>query len=761
MSDRHEGMGSRTIRLEDTRFVRGEGRYTDDLADATALHGLFVRSEIAHGLIRNVSLDDARAVPGVVAVLAGRDAADDGLGTLTTTVPITNRDGSMMVEAMRPILPLTHVHHVGQPLALVIAESMAAARDAADLVDFDIEDLGAVTVAGTESPTLHDAAPDNMVFDWGSGDAAATAEAIRTAPHRVNVVLRSQRICGAALEGRAVVAAYDGTGERVVLTSAGQGVHLLHHQITRNALHWPKERLRVVTHDVGGGFGPKFFAYPEQAAMVWAAWKLQRTVRWTSARTESFVSETHARPQVTDATLAFDDDGRFLALGVDALADMGAFLSTFGPGNPTDSMAKVASGMYALPRIAIRSRAWYTSTVPIDAYRGAGKPPMVIALERLVDKAAITLGLSPDEIRRRNLVQPEDMPWRTPLGLTYDGGDYPAMLDNALQALDWDGFAGRQADSAARGLLRGLGLACNMHPVGGVTAETSEVTVDARTGRIEAWTGTQSSGQGHETVFAQILADRLGLPISLIDVRQGDTDRLQRGGGTGGSSSTTISGATLARTADEVIRIGRQRAADRLETAEEDIEFAAGSFQVTGTDRRVSLFDLAADAPLKASQDFADSVASFPHGIVIAEVEIDPDTGHVRLDRLGSVDDAGRVINPALLAGQAQGALAQGVGAIMLENAVYDPDSGQLLSGSFMDYCMPRADDLPSIDTRYLETHSPTNPLGVRGIGELGANGAPAAINNAVHHVLRQRGNFADLDAPFLAERVWRALNSG
>lgn len=761
MSDRREGIGSRLARLEDGRFVRGEGRYTDDLADDTALVGLFVRAEVAHGRIRNVDLDAARAVPGVVAILSGQDAVDDGLGTLPTTVPITNRDGSAMAEAARPVLPLTHVHHVGQPLALIVAETMAAARDAADLADFDIDDLGAVTLAGTESPALHENAPDNMIFDWGTGDAAATAVAVQAAPHKVSVSLRSQRICGAPLEGRVVIAAHDAAGERIVLTSASQGVHLLHYQIARNAMGWPKERLRVVTHDVGGGFGPKFFAYPEQAAVVWAAWKLKRTVRWTSTRTESFVSETHARPQVTDVTLAFDDDGRFLALDVDAVADLGAFLSTFGPGNPTDSMAKVASSVYALPRIAIRSRGYYTSTVPVDAYRGAGKPPMVIALERLVDKAALALGLTRDEIRRRNLIQPQDMPWRTPLGFTYDGGDYPTILENALQALDWDGFASRQADSTARGLLRGLGLACNMHPVGGVAAETSEVIVDAATGRIEAWTGTQSSGQGHQTVFAQVLADRLGLPIDLIDVRQGDTDRLKRGGGTGGSSSTTISGATLARTADEVIRIGRQRAADRLETAEEDIEFSAGAFHVTGTDRRVTLFDLAAEAPLSATQDFADSVASFPYGIVIAEVEVDPDTGHVRLDRLGSVDDAGRVINPALLAGQAQGALAQGVGAIMLENAVYDPESGQLLSGSFMDYCMPRANDLPPIDTRYLETHSPTNPLGVRGIGELGSNGAPAAINNAVHDVLRQRGITNDLNAPFLAEKMWRALNSG
>lgn len=758
MTGMSDGIGAGTRRREDERFVRGAGRYTDDLARADDLFGLFVRAEVAHGRILSATLEEARAVPGVVAILTGEDAKADGLGTLKTTAPVTNRDGTAMVEAYRPILPDGLVHHVGQPLALIVAETMAAARDAADLVWFEIEDLGAVTEAGTESPALHGEAPGNLIFDWGAGDADATAAALAAAPHRVSLTLRTQRICGAALEGRVTVARPDPDADRIILTSASQGVHLLHSQITRNALHWPKEKLRVVTHDVGGGFGPKFFAYPEQAAIVWAASKLQRGVRWASSRTESFVSETHARPQLTEATLGFDSDGRFLALQVDAMADLGAFLSTFGPGNPTDSMAKVASGMYALPRISIRSRAWYTSTVPVDAYRGAGKPPMVVTLERLVDKAARALGMPVEEIRRRNLVQPDAMPWQTPLGMSYDGGDYPAILDAALQKLDWQGFDARQADSASRGLLRGRGIACNMHPVGGATSETSSVTVNAATGRIEAWTGTQSTGQGHETVFAQILAERLGIAADRIDVRQGDTDRLRRGGGTGGSSSTIISGATLSRTAEEVIRLGRQRAAERLETAVEDIEYLEGSFRVTGTDRQVSLFDLAADEPLAATHDFADSVAAFPHGVVIAEVEIDPDTGRIRLDRLGAVDDAGTIINPVLLAGQSQGALAQGVGAVMLEHAIYDPDSGQMLSGSLMDYCMPRADDLPALDVSFHETASSTNPIGARGIGEMGANGAPAAITNAVHDVLHRQGSDADLDPPFTAARVWQAL---
>lgn len=763
MNEQGTGIGAALRRLEDERFLRGEGRYTGDLHVEGMLHGVFVRSSVAHGVIRSIDMAEVGPIQGVVSIVTGREAEADGLGQLTTIVPLKNRDGSPLREARRPVLPATKVHHVGQPLALVVAETHEAARDGAECVSIEIDELDAAIDAeaalADDAPTLHEEAPGNLAFDWGNGDWEKAQAALAAAPHRVGIRMRQARMVGAALEGRAVLADYDAAGERVVLHTASQGVHLIHEQLTKHALHWPAERLRVVTPDVGGGFGPKFYAYPEQAALAWAAWRLRRAVRWISERTESFVSETHARAQVVEATLGFDDEGRFQAIAVDSVADMGAFLSTFAPGIPTDGMAKSIGGLYTTPVAALRVRGSYTNTVPVDAYRGAGKPPMIYCLERLVDKAAAELGLAADEIRRRNLVPPAAMPFTTALGKIYDGGDYPAALDAALQQMDWTGFAGRAAESARRGLKRGRGLACNLHPVGGIAAETSEIRVFGATGRIEAWTGTQSTGQGHQTAFAQVLSERFGIPAWQIDIRQGDTDRLRRGGGTGGSSSTVISGATLTRAADEVIRLGLSRAADHLEASVEDIAFADGVFTVKGTDRRVSLFDLTIEEPLHATADFQDSVNAFPYGFVIAEVEVDPATGHVRLDRLGSVDDAGRIVNPLLLAGQTRGGLVQGVGQALFEHAVYDEASGQLIAGSFMDYCLPRADDLPPIEAAYRETLSSTNLLGVRGIGELGANGAPAAIGNAVHDALRDVLT-TDLDPPFTAEKVWRALRN-
>ncbi|MEC9347309.1 MAG: xanthine dehydrogenase family protein molybdopterin-binding subunit [Pseudomonadota bacterium] len=759
MSTRRDGMGAPLRRLEDLRLVRGEGCYSADIAVPGMLHGIFVRAEVAHGRIEGIDVSGALAVPGVVAVLTGADAEADGLGTIRTVVPLTSRDGSPQREAPRPVLPTDKVHHVGQPLALVIAETLAAARDGAEAVLVEIEELPAVTdaVAALQdgAALLHETAPGNLAFDWAAGDPEAAAAVVAAAPRRVSVRIAQNRMVGAAVEGRVALAEYDAARDRVVLTTAGQGVHMIHEGLTRDALRWPPERLRVVTPDVGGGFGPKFFVYPEQAAVAWAAWRLKRPLRWVASRGESFLSETHARAQVTEATLGFDDAGRFLGLNVDVVADMGAFLSTFGPGVPTDGMAKSASILYRLPSAAVRVRGAYTSTMAVDAYRGAGKPPMVVALERLIDRAAAELGLSPVELRRRNLVPPEEMPYTTALGKVYDGGDYPAALDRALALADEPGFAARQAASATNGLLRGFGIAGNIHPTGGFTTETSSLSVDGA--RVVAWTGTQSSGQGHQTVYAQIVAERLGVPVERIEVRQGDTDHLKRGGGTGGSSSTAISGATLTRGADAVIRVGRERAAERLEAAVDDIEYADGTFTVAGTDRRIGLFDLGAERPVAASADFADSVAAFPYGVVVAEVEIDPATGHVRLDRLSSVDDAGRIVNPLLLDGQSQGALAQGAGQALLEQVIYDPESGQLLTGSFMDYGMPRADDLPPIAVAHIETVASTNIIGVRGVGELGANGAPAAIANAVQDALKEHTT-DEIPMPYTPDRIWRAI---
>ncbi|PJK31223.1 carbon monoxide dehydrogenase [Minwuia thermotolerans] len=743
-----EGIG----RKEDLRFVTGRGRYTADIETPDALHAVFVRSPVAFGRIAGIDSAAAAAAPGVAAVLTGREAAADGLGHIPTGAPVTNRDGTPMHQARRPVLPEAQVHHVGQPLAVVLARTRAKALAAAELVEIDIEE-SPPALECARAPAIHDGIPENMAFDWEAGDFEAASKAVADAPRRVDMRFHQNRMVGGALEGLAAQAEYDAGAGQVVLTAATQGAHALKVMLTKFALNWPRERLRVIVPDVGGGFGPKGFVYQEQAAVAWACWRLKRPVRWVSERAESFVSEVHARDQFVTARMGFNDEGRILAVTMDVDADMGAFLSGFAPGVPTDGMAKVLTGLYDVSVAGLRVRGFYTNTVPVDAYRGAGKPPAIYCLERLVDLAAGELGLDPVEIRRRNLVPADALPYTTATGKVLDaGGDYAAALQSTAHALDWN-LARRDGP-----IRRGVGICCNLHPIGGSSAETSRVTVSGD-GRIVAWTGTQSTGQGHETVFAQILADRLGVPVDLIDVRQGDTAQLRRGGGTGGSSSTVISGSTLTRTADEVIRLGKARAADLLETAAADIEYAGGHFSVAGTDRRVSLFDVAGDDGLEAEQDFADQVAAFPYGAVGAEVEIDTETGAIRLTKLVSCDDAGRIINPVLLAGQSHGALVQGAGQALWEHAAYDLETGQLVAGTFMDYAMPRAGDLPAIGAEFIETLSPTNILGARGIGEMGANGAPVAIANAVYDALRGLG-VTDLEPPFTPHRIWRAIRA-
>ena len=760
MADTGVKIGDSVTRLEDEAFITGQGRYTADLQTDGMKHAVFVRASVAHGRILDIETDDAVAMPGVVAILTGRDAAEDGLGTIPTIIPMKNRDGSDMFHAPRPVLPTDKVRYVGEPLALVIAETMAAARDAAEAVYIDVEELPPVmgasrSFADAES-VVHDGGPGNQAFDWAIGEEAATVDALDAAPHVVEFSFHQNRMAGVALEGRAVLAEYDQAADQVTLTSASQGVHMIHQILTGPALNWPRDRLRVISPDVGGGFGPKFFIYAEQAMLAWAARRLNCAMRWVSDRAESFSSETHARDQDTTARLGFDNDGRFLAIWTEATCDMGAYLSTFAPGIPTDGMAKVMASIYHIPAAWLNVRGAYTNTVPVDAYRGAGKPPMLFALERLIDLAARKLDMDAAEIRRRNLIPAEAMPYTTALGKTYDGGNYPKAFDQAIGASGWMSYADRHAASRAKGLARGRSVIASMHGVGGLTTETSRVTIDGNAGGVTAWTGTQSTGQGHKTVYAQILSDRLGLPINDIAIKQGDTAMLARGGGTGGSSSMIISGSTLNRTAATIIEKGRARAADRLEAAESDIQFEDGTYTVTGTDLKVTLYDLSRDEPLQAEEDFQDSVAAFPYGVMVAEVELDPETGQVTLDRVLSVDDAGKVINPLLLAGQVHGGLAQGIGQALLEEVVYDED-GQILTGSFMDYGMPRADDLPSFDVGQIETLSSTSPIGMRGIGELPANGAPAAIANAIADALTEYG-VAEVPQPARPDRIWRLI---
>ena len=750
-------IGQSIPRIEDRRFLTGQGCFTDDLRFADALHACVVRSPHAHARIERIDTVAARAMPGVAAVLTGADVLADGLGLLRGIVPLPSA-----IEPPRRPLAMERARHVGDPVALVVADTLARARDAAERVDVDWAPLAAVVEAPAAllagAPDLWDEAPGNRCVVWRQGDAAAVDAAFAAAAHVVDLTVRNNRLVGTSIEPRVAIGGWDAAADRAVLHTTSQGVHLIRRLLCDDVFGWPHDRLRVVTPDVGGGFGPKFFLYPEQALVVWAARRLRRTVRWTSDRSEAFLSDTHARDQTATAELALDADGRFLAIRAEVVANLGAYVSTFGLGVPTDGMAKVLTGCYRIPAAQLTVTCAFTNTVPVDAYRGAGKPEAMFLLERLIDVAARTTGIDPIALRRRNLIPAAAMPYRTALGKIYDSGDFPAALEQALTLAEYDGFAVRRVQAATAGRLRGFGVACYLHGTGGIADETSEVEVggDAAAG-VTVRVGAQSSGQGHATAFAQIVAQRLGLPVDGIHVLQGDTDAIARGGGTGGSSSTIITGNTVARASDDLIAQGRERAADRLEAAKADIEYTQGRFHVVGTDRGVSLFELAAGSRLAGSAAFRDSMLSFPAGAQAAEVEIDPQTGSVALIALASSVDVGPPVNPMLVAGQMHGGLAQGIGQAMMEHAVHDPATGQPVAGSLMDYALPRATDLPAFRHGTMESASPNNTLGFKGVGELGPIGAPPAVINAIVDALAGAG-VTHLDMPATSETVWRAL---
>ena len=755
------GLGLPAKRLEDRRLLTGNGRFTDNLAPRDALHVHFLRAPYAHARLGRIDAAAARAAPGVVAVLTGADAAGE-VGHLPAISEIKGTDGQRHREPHRPSMAVDRVRHAGEIVAMVVAETLDQARDAAELVDIDYDPLPAV-VAGDDAlasgaPLLHDDVPGNLMCAWERGDRAAVDAAFARAARVVSLSQRFNRILANYLEPRAVAAAHDRASDVTTVTFASQGAHIPHRLLCDRVLKRPRDKLRLVTPDVGGGFGPKFNLYPETALMPWVARKLDRTLRWTCERAESFLTDTHARDLVARMDLALDADGRFLALKVEAVANFGAYVSMFAPSIPTTGMAKVLSGLYRVPAIHIDMRCAFSNTVPVDAFRGAGKPETTALLERLIDLAAAEMNLSAIEIRRRNFVG--TFPYRTPLGYTYESGDYHGLLDAALQLADANGFAARRATSESTGKRRGLGIACHLHGSGGVADEAASVSV--RGDGVTALAGTQSQGQGHETIFAQIVGAALGIPYDKVQVAQGDTALIARGGGTGGSSSTIISGTTLKRAADAVIVKGRDLAAEFLEAAPADITYRDGAFEVVGTDRRIGLFDVAARAEaggrrLEADGDFVDKIESWPTGVMVCEVEVDPDTGQTRVDRLATVADVGTIINPMLVEGQIQGGIAPGIGQALLEDAVYDRDSGQLLAGSWMDYGMPRADDLPALPVATCNTPSTNNALGIKGVGELPTNGAPAAVANALLDALRPLG-VRHIESPATPERVWRAI---
>ena len=780
-------IGSAIRRREDYRFLTGQGTYTDDINRPGQLHAFIMRSPHAHARITAIDSSVAARATGVAAIYTGVDMAAEGIGGLPCGWLIHSKDGSPMHEPPHPVLATDRVRHVGDPVAVVIADTLAHARDAAELVDINYAVEPAVTdVAEALKPTaplVFTEVPGNVCYDWHLGDPAAIAEALGKATRIVKLDLTNNRLVPNAMEPRAAIGDFDrATGEHTLYTTS-QNPHVIRLLMGAFVLHIPEARLRVVAPDVGGGFGSKIYHYAEEAIVTWAAGKLKKPVKWTAERVESFMSDAHGRDHVTHVELGLDAENKFVALKVSTLANMGAYLSTFSTCIPTYLYATLLAGTYTTPVVYCEVKAVFTNTVPVDAYRGAGRPEATFLLERIVDLAADELGIDPAELRRKNFIPVDAFPYQTPVALQYDSGDYFTTLDLATQAADYSGFEARRADAARRGKLRGIGIAtyieaCGIAPsavVGSLGAraglfEAATVRVHP-TGSVTILTGSHSHGQGHETTFAQLVADGLGIPIEQIEIVHGDSAKIPYGMGTYGSRSLAVGGTAIIKAMDKIIAKGKKIAAHLLEAAEADIEFKDGMFSVAGTDRAKSIGEVALTAyvphnfPHEELEPGLDETAfydpknfTFPSGAYVAEIEIDPDTGSLEICSFNASDDFGRIVNPMIVAGQVHGGLAQGIGQALLEGCVYDKASGQLLTASYMDYAMPRADNLPSFTLSTHATLCTHNPLGVKGCGEAGAIGAPAAISNAIVDALKGYG-VRHVEMPATPEKLWRAIH--
>lgn len=764
-------LGRSLARLEDARFLTGRGTYVANATPAGCLHAHVLRSPYGHARIDRLDASAARALPGVVAVYTEADLAADGIGPLPCAVAIDFVE--KLIVPPRPALAKDIVRHVGDPVACVIAESIDAALAAADAIEVDYTPLpsvvdGAAALA-SGAPQLWPQVPGNSAFLYHRGDKAAVDAAMARARYVVTADLLNNRVVVAPIETRAAIATYDATQDLLHLTLTGQGVHGIRRQLAESVFRIPLDRLRLSVPDVGGGFGMKNFVYPEWVHLLYAARKLRRPIRWVSERVEDFLTSAQGRDFRARARLALDEAGRFLALDVRAIANMGAYLSGNGPGTSTVSAGNAMGGVYTIPAAFLETRGVFTNTPPIDAYRGAGKPEANYLIERLVDIAARETGIDAVELRRRNLIS--SFPHRTPTGMQIDGGRFVANLDDALRVADQKGFEARRKRSAEAGLLRGWGLSCFLETARGAPGEVARVSFDAD-GGVTLAVGTMSNGQGHETTYPQVAADMLGLPIEAFRYRQGDTDLLPSGNGHGGARSMQMGGTALVMAIEAVLEKARRISAHLLQAPVEGVHFIAGRFVVNGTDRAIALLDVAT-----AARDVAnlpegmtpglDSLANnpsdrfgFPNGCHVAEVEIDPETGAVRLDRYTLVDDYGRLLNPMLTLGQVHGGLAQGIGQAMLEHTAFDPDTGQMLSASFMDYALPRADDLPSF-AGHLDPSAPTaaNRLGVKGAGQAGCMSAPQTIMSAILDALKPLG-VTHLDMPATPLAVWQAIQA-
>ena len=780
-----EGIGVPVKRVEDARFLLGQGRFVDDIRISGELHCAFVRSPHAHAVIRTIETAAALTMPGVAAVFTGADMAADGIGPMRAMWAIKSPGAAPMAEPPRWALARGTVRHVGEAVAVVVADTLHQAMDAAEAVSVEYEerplvvDARAALLAG--APALHETATENVCFRWARGDAAKVAAGFAAAAQVVKIDLINQRICGGAIEPRCVLALPANGPGKLTIYSATQVPHHIR-RLVAEQLNISEGSLRVVAPDVGGGFGYKGKLYPEESVLPWVAQRMGRPVRWTATRGESFVSDYQARDHVTHAELALDAEGHFMALRVKTIANVGAFVSTFGAAIPSAIYSALLAGVYRTPAIEVEVTGAFTNTVPTDAYRGAGRPEACYVLERLADQAAFALGLDRAVLRARNLIPVAAMPYQTPIGPSYDSGDFPKVFARAMQLADYEGFEARRAASHASGLRRGIGIACFVESSGvapsrfagmlGARAgffESANITLEPD-GSIHARLGTHSHGQGHATSMAQILTSQLGVPVSQIRIIEGDTDNVPYGTGTFGSRSMAVGGSALKVAAGKIIEKAKRIAAHMLEASEGDIGFEDGRFSVAGTNLSVSLKEVARAAyiphnfPLETLEPGLQEIAvydpkafAFSNGVHVCEIEIDPDTGVLRLDRYSAVDDVGTVINPMIATGQVHGGVAQGFGQAVREHCVYDAD-GQALSGSFSDYAMPRADDLPFFASEFEQSQPCThNPLGAKGCGEAGTIAAPAAIVGAALDALRPLG-VMDLDMPLTPDRIWRAI---
>ncbi|HUG25111.1 xanthine dehydrogenase family protein molybdopterin-binding subunit [Piscinibacter sp.] len=772
-------IGKPLLRREDRRFLTGAGQYTDDVVLPGQTYGVFLRSPHAHARIRAIKLDAAKQSPGVLAIFTGSDLADAKVGGLPCGWLIHSKDGTPMKEPPHPVLAQGKVRHVGDQVALIVAETYLQAKDASELIEVDYDELPAVVEAATAeaaSASVHDDVPGNVCYDWGHGNKDAVDAAFAKAAQVTKLEFVNNRLIPNAMEPRAANATYTRHDESYTLYVANQNPHVERLLMSAFVLGLPESKVRVIAPDVGGGFGSKIFLYAEETALVWASKRVGRPIKWTAERSESFLTDAHGRDHATTAELALDDKGNFLAMRVHTIANMGAYLSTFASSVPTILYATLLAGQYKTPAIYCEVKAVFTNTSPVDAYRGAGRPEATYVVERLVEQAARDMKMDPAALRRQNFIT--EFPYATPVGLTYDTGDYAAHLNKAMELADVAGFPARRDASRANGKLRGLGYACYIEACGlapsniagalGARAglfEAGEVRVHP-TGTVTVFTGSHSHGQGHETTFAQVVAGKLGIPVENVEIVHGDTGRVPFGMGTYGSRSLAVGGTAIVKAVDKIIAKGKKIAAHLLEAADTDIEFENGEFKVAGTDKKVPFGSVALTAyvphnyPLDKLEPGLNENAfydptnfTYPAGSYVCEVEVDPETGQTRIESFTAVDDFGNLVNPRIVEGQVHGGLAQGLGQAMLECCVYDKESGQLLTGSYMDYAMPRADDLPNFKVDNVVTPCTHNPLGVKGCGEAGAIGSPAAYMNALTDALGVK----DLAMPATAERVWNA----